>query len=575
MAQPLVSVVVTTRNSAATLEKCLASIGNQTYRSVELIVVDNHSTDETRAIAKRFANQVIVRGPERSAQRNIGAAAARGAYVLIVDSDMELSKGVVAACVRALQKAVAAQAVIIPEESFGRGFWSQCKRLERSYYDGVDWIEAPRFFRASAFHAVSGYSRELIAGEDYDLSHRLSARFGRAAVVRVRTPIYHNEGKLTLRGTCRKKYYYAQSLRLYKADPKNLPSYRKQSSLLRRYAMFFSQPGKLFRNPVTGLGMLFMKTSEFVTAGVGYGVASVRHRRSRPPHKSTLGSLPKRRPLVTAIITTKNSASMLEPLLKSLKAQSYRRLEILVVDNHSTDDTSRIAKRYADRVIVAGPERSAQRNLGARRAKGKYVLILDYDMILTKPVVADCVRLAENHPEVRAVTVPERSFGEGFWSQCKALERSFYADIAWIEAPRFFDRRTFLAMKGYDPKLLAGGELYDLTNRIAERYGMQSLGRVEAVIDHNEGRLSLWKTCRKKFHYGQRMSIYKSKPVNQNAYKLQASLLKRYRFFLAHPKRLFRHPLTGLGMLFLKTSEFAAGGLGYLYGRVREGSRGS
>lgn len=574
MAKPLVSVVVTTRNSAGMLEKCLESVRTQTYAPIEVIVVDNHSTDDTREIAKRFTKHVITRGPERSAQRNLGAERARGSYLLIADSDMELSTGVVGACVRTLQAKLQAQAVIIPEESFGRGFWSKCKQLERSYYAGLDWIEAPRFFRTSAFREVKGYSQELIAGEDYDLSHRLDARYGDRSVLRVPNLIYHNEGRLTLRGTCRKKFYYAQSLELYKADPKNLPSYRKQASLLRRYGVFLSKPGRLFQHPLVGLGMLFMKTSEFAAAGVGYGLGKVRHRGSkRKPKPPDLKPLPKQLPIVTAIITTKNSASMLEPLLKSLRAQTYRPLEIIVVDNYSTDDTQVIAKRYADRVIIAGPERSAQRNLGVRQAKGKYVLILDYDMVLTKPVVAAAVRLAEGRPEVRAVTIPERSFGEGFWSQCKALERSFYSDIAWIEAPRFFDRRTFQAMKGYDPKLLAGGELYDLTNRIAERYGVQALGRVTAVIDHNEGRLNPWKTCRKKFHYGQRMTIYKSKPVNRGAYKLQSSLLKRYGFFLAHPKKLFRHPLTGLGMLFLKTSEFAAGGAGYVYGRFNKGAR--
>ena len=62
MAKPLVSVIVPTRNSAATLEACLKSIGNQAYGPIELIVVDNHSSDATREIAKRFTDMVFVKG---------------------------------------------------------------------------------------------------------------------------------------------------------------------------------------------------------------------------------------------------------------------------------------------------------------------------------------------------------------------------------------------------------------------------------------------------------------------------------------------------------------------------------
>src|SRR5689334_15752829 len=92
-----------------------------------------------------------------------------------------------------------------------------------------------------------------------------------------------------------------------------------------------------------------------------------RHRRADP------GGAMDDRPLVTFVVPTKNAARTLAACLASVRAQEYDRVELVVVDNHSTDDTADIAHRYADRVDTLGPERSAQRNHGWRVANGEHV----------------------------------------------------------------------------------------------------------------------------------------------------------------------------------------------------------
>jgi glycosyltransferase involved in cell wall biosynthesis len=73
MKQPLVSIIIPTKNSAEFLEQCLISIKNQSYKNIEIIVVDNFSKDSTREIAKRYGATIYLKGPERSAQRNYAA----------------------------------------------------------------------------------------------------------------------------------------------------------------------------------------------------------------------------------------------------------------------------------------------------------------------------------------------------------------------------------------------------------------------------------------------------------------------------------------------------------------------
>lgn len=277
---PLVSILVTTLNNHATLDACLRSIRAQSYANIELIVVDNNSTDDTKTIAHWYTDRVYNKGPERSTQRNFGVHVARGDYVVIIDSDMELDRGVIAACVQRVQHEPEIKGVIIPEESFGIGFWAQCKRLERSFYVGVDWIEAARFFEKVTYEELGGYDESMVSGEDWDLSQRVAQI---AKIGRVHEYIRHNEGNIKLLKTLRKKSYYAQKFTSYtdknlagdSMDPleRNVdaaPSRSPYAIVLKRFGLFFAHPFKLFRNPALGFGVLFMKVCEFGFGAVGY-----------------------------------------------------------------------------------------------------------------------------------------------------------------------------------------------------------------------------------------------------------------------------------------------------------------
>ncbi len=267
MKGPLVSVIVPTRNNHETLDACLSSIVQQTYQNSELLVVDNNSTDDTKTIARRYTGKVSNRGPERSVQRNVGVRHAKGEYVLIIDSDMELAPDVVAACVDVVVRNPQAGGVIVAEESFGEGFWARCKQLERSFYAGQDAIEAARFFAKDIFQQVGGYSEEMTGGEDWDITKRVRAV---APIERATSLIRHNEGKLYFGRTIRKMYYYAHHANYYFAKNPTTSALTDQSGPLARYKLFLSRPTKLMRNPLLAAGMLLLKTAEYAGGGLGY-----------------------------------------------------------------------------------------------------------------------------------------------------------------------------------------------------------------------------------------------------------------------------------------------------------------
>lgn len=269
--KPLISIVVTVYNSSRTLELCLRSLKNQTYSNVEIVVIDTHSSDNSKSIALNYADQFIEGiGPERSRKRNAGASFAKGKYVLIVDSDMELMPEVIEQCVDRINTNKIIKAIVVPEKSSGYGFWSRCKTLERSFYIGIKWMEAARFFHKSTMLDIGGYDEENTGSEDYDLPHRIENMFGENTISRVNDFITQHEGKISLLELCKKKLYYSRSFVKYSNSEASLFFFKKQSSILLRYSIFFSEPVKLFRSPSLGLGLLYMKTCEFIFAGMGY-----------------------------------------------------------------------------------------------------------------------------------------------------------------------------------------------------------------------------------------------------------------------------------------------------------------
>lgn len=85
-----ISIVIPVYNNASRLHKCLDSIKNQNYplHKVELIIIDNESTDGSDEIAKKFADKFIVQNDQKNPyiSRNIGIKMAKGDIIVLLDS---------------------------------------------------------------------------------------------------------------------------------------------------------------------------------------------------------------------------------------------------------------------------------------------------------------------------------------------------------------------------------------------------------------------------------------------------------------------------------------------------------
>jgi glycosyltransferase involved in cell wall biosynthesis len=228
--KPLVSIIIPTKNSADTIDKCLSSIKMQSYPKIEIILVDNYSRDETLNIAKKYGTKVYLAGPERSAQVNFGVSRASGKYVYRVDSDFVLEPNVVYEAVRSCEK-FGYDAIVIHNTSDPTiSFWAKVRKMERDSYRNDEINVAARFWKKKVFEAIGGFDVNLIAGDDYDLHNRLTKSGYNIGWIKAQET--HIGEPRNMAEIFRKHYFYGQNLGRF--IEKNQEIAFKQLSPLRR-----------------------------------------------------------------------------------------------------------------------------------------------------------------------------------------------------------------------------------------------------------------------------------------------------------------------------------------------------
>jgi glycosyltransferase involved in cell wall biosynthesis len=257
----IVSVVITTKNEEEHIGSCLESIRNQSYpqEKIEIIVVDNNSSDKTKEISGRYSEKVYNFGPERSSQRNYGVKQANGKYFLYLDADMILSGNIISECVNKCEQE-GCIALYIPERVIGKGFWITVRDFERSFYNATV-IDCVRFIRRDKFLEIGGFDENLTGPEDWDLDRRIR-EVGEVNIIN--SPISHNEGDFNLKKYINKKTYYARSFNKYiQKWGRNDPIIKKQLGLGYRFFGVFLENGKwvrLIHNFPLAIGIYILRT---------------------------------------------------------------------------------------------------------------------------------------------------------------------------------------------------------------------------------------------------------------------------------------------------------------------------
>ena len=218
MQHPRVSVIIAAHNAEAFLWETLASLQRQRFTDYEIILVDDGSTDNTRAIATRPHCRIIALPRSGvSIARNAGLAAARAPYVLFLDADDVMPPDALGHLVEALDGCPAAVAAVGQHLKF----WpDQTESFDAPLRRGIEMPDknslkallrrnfivngGSLLIRTNSARMTGGFNTQLRLGEDWDFWCRL-ALLGDFVVLR-ETIVLHYRQRLdgaqnALRGT--------------------------------------------------------------------------------------------------------------------------------------------------------------------------------------------------------------------------------------------------------------------------------------------------------------------------------------------------------------------------------------
>ncbi|PZQ50766.1 MAG: glycosyl transferase [Rhodovulum sulfidophilum] len=255
---PFFSVVIPAYNRALTVERAIESCLRQTFTEIEVIVVDDGSSDDTAAVVGRRDDPrlVYIRQENRgaSAARNRGAREARGAFLAFLDSDDEFLEGKLAAFHRAIVEAgeAARDTVWYSPLYFDRGRGNRMVKPARAIaaeesvgdylfaYDGL--MQTSTLVICRDLFLRARFDERLRNLEDLDLCLRLGAEAAGFRMLAEPLVVWHDdeaENRLSYTTT-------AQDVSAWVTERRDLMSERARYGFLARYFI----PVALRRSPL-------------------------------------------------------------------------------------------------------------------------------------------------------------------------------------------------------------------------------------------------------------------------------------------------------------------------------------
>lgn len=264
----------------------------------------------------------------------------------------------------------------------------------------------------------------------------------------------------------------------------------------------------------------------------------------------------RKQPLVSVIIACKNNGEHIRRSLESIKNQSYKNIELIIVDNFSTDGTYKIAQEYTDNVYQLWPERSTQFNYGFKQSKWEIIYRIGAEFVCELDLIEKWVYKII-HDWYDALAVHNRSVGNSIWAKVRYYERESYKNDDSIVAVRFMKREVFESVGMFNEELVAW-EDFDLHNKIVAAW--YKWWHLDAVEEHIWEPKNLYEVWKKFYYYGR--TIRKYQKFNKEISKKQLMFFRPQ--FQSLQKQLLLKPSLFIAFWFYMFVKYLAGFFGMM-----------
>lgn len=422
------SVIIPTYNRKDILKRCLTALFNQTYpySDYEVIVVDDGSTDGTEELVKSMINNSPCelryfkqenRGP--AAARNVGIKEAEGEIILFIGDDIIADKNMLEEHIKSHKKYANNVAILgyitWPPQIKVTPFMEYLNQTGMQF--GYSRIKDKEILSYNYFYTSNvSIKREFLlknglfdekfkfaVQEDRELGYRLQQKG--LKIVYNRQAVGYHFHPVTINKFCeRQKLAGLSSALFYQKHPE-----------LKRSSNFYSIHQNIFlyryiKTPICRALIPFFEKTKFKgylyklydTVLNYYSLLGVKEweEGNYLLKKVKTG-------LVSVVILNWNGMRYIGRCIESVLQQTYKNLEIIIIDNGSTDDSVELVKeKYPKVKLIKNKVNEGfcrANNTGFKLARGEYILPLNYDVILTKTFLEEMVRIMERYPNAGIV----------------------------------------------------------------------------------------------------------------------------------------------------------------------------